>query len=593
MPNAKTMNSNVLDKKPEEVAAPLEFHIKSFFFNSDDINQIQLFIHQYTKSNNVSFLGSSLVTLVTELYYHSVIENFKFVFINYMIKEMGMQYLDQSEQENLFYAEMNSSRAENFKNLCLENNIFVSFSCQLDSAGMHFVIGHFGKLSAGNTKNIQTIIKSIESNSINKKLHQLFSENSLSDKYDKGMAMALFAFRGMGIPNEFFKIKNHGNKVSYTITIPLDRFQTGHSKIRVSNDNELVKKVVWEIFDELQLATVIFSSHGNIVEVSDQLLNILNISSDEIESLKLKIPQNFFEDLFVSPFSLHNFKIFENYRVSLPIRNSNLQCLFNVSGIKKADNTIVTLWQAVNIDEHSDKFNRGSLFENMNFIKMISPYIPKMVVEKAKSSIKQGLTILPVESDEATIFFADLAGFTQKSETMSHQEIVELLNLTMSNIVTIIERHKGYVDKFIGDGVMCIFFDTLSSVIAAIEIQNNLINLNEFRAITSQPLLDLRIGINSGRVILGSIGTKERMDWTALGDVVNTASRIESNTPINNVGISQATYEIVKENVTIKNQISIKLKGKQKEETLLFVDSVSFAKDGKQVKVALIQPGET
>lgn len=135
--------------------------------------------------------------------------------------------------------------------------------------------------------------------------------------------------------------------------------------------------------------------------------------------------------------------------------------------------------------------------------------------------------------------------FTTVSESIGDPyRALLLLNIYFDGIGDIIYSHHGYIDKYLGDGILAIFDDdhTDDAVHAAIEIQEF---IKKFQISTIGKCIDIGIGINTGSVIVGTIGTKKRMDATVIGDVVNTASRIESLTRENHhhIIITQNTYD--------------------------------------------------
>ena len=130
------------------------------------------------------------------------------------------------------------------------------------------------------------------------------------------------------------------------------------------------------------------------------------------------------------------------------------------------------------------------------------------------------------------IMFADIARFTSMVENMSPEKTFQLLTSYMSCLGPIIERHNGYVDKYLGDGVLAIFDrdghykeDTIS---CAIDIIGETRKYNQREK--DQPNIEMRVGANCGRVMLGTVGFSRRMEFTVLGDAVNSASRIEEMT---------------------------------------------------------------
>jgi class 3 adenylate cyclase len=165
-----------------------------------------------------------------------------------------------------------------------------------------------------------------------------------------------------------------------------------------------------------------------------------------------------------------------------------------------------------------------------------------------------------------TIMFADIVGFTPVCEKLPAENVISVLNEYFDNIVQIINRNCGTLDKFIGDAVMAYFGGkengALMAVNAAIEMLNYLKNADN-------PVcrkIKIRIGINSGEVIAGDIGSRfSRRDYTLIGDNVNTAQRLESAAPPNSILISESTYSLVQDNIESEPQPAIKLKGKDKE----------------------------
>ncbi len=134
------------------------------------------------------------------------------------------------------------------------------------------------------------------------------------------------------------------------------------------------------------------------------------------------------------------------------------------------------------------------------------------------------------EKKDLTIMFLDIMKFTTVSESIGDPyRALLLLNIYFDGIGDIIYSHHGYIDKYLGDGMLAIFDyeHTDDAIHAAIEIQEF---IKKFQISTIGRYIDIGIGINTGSVIMGTVGTKKRMDATVIGDVVNIASRIESLT---------------------------------------------------------------
>ena len=142
--------------------------------------------------------------------------------------------------------------------------------------------------------------------------------------------------------------------------------------------------------------------------------------------------------------------------------------------------------------------------------------------------------------EELTIMFVDIRDFTARSEASSPEQAVALLNVFMTEMVEVVEqRHGGIVNKFLGDGFMALFADWTgrpdhadAAVAAGREILQRLGDINGRRQATRELPLSIGIGIHTGRAVVGSIGSPRRMEYTAIGDTVNVASRVESLTKV-------------------------------------------------------------
>jgi PAS domain S-box-containing protein len=148
-----------------------------------------------------------------------------------------------------------------------------------------------------------------------------------------------------------------------------------------------------------------------------------------------------------------------------------------------------------------------------------------------------------VATRDMTVFYLDIVGFTKLSEKTAPEESVKLLNDVFGMCGVITREKHGDIDKFIGDAIMAVFIDANDAVEAAETLLDKAFPcLNEQRQEAGLDPVYVRIGINSGIVVQGDIGTTDRKDLTVIGDVVNTAQRIESITPPNSLRISEATY---------------------------------------------------
>ena len=151
-------------------------------------------------------------------------------------------------------------------------------------------------------------------------------------------------------------------------------------------------------------------------------------------------------------------------------------------------------------------------------------------------------------SKEVSVLFADIRGFTGISEKMAPAKVVEILNDYFTRVTDIIFGHDGTLDKFLGDGVMAVFgapiskeSDARNAVRAAVEIQRLVVQLNRDAAARDWPELKIGIGINTGTVVAGNIGSPSRLDYTVIGDTVNAAARLMASARAGEVLISEST----------------------------------------------------
>jgi adenylate cyclase len=197
------------------------------------------------------------------------------------------------------------------------------------------------------------------------------------------------------------------------------------------------------------------------------------------------------------------------------------------------------------------------------------------------------------ERKEATVFFSDVRGFTGMSEQMEPEEVVEMLNEYMTRMVAIIRTYRGVVDKYVGDAIMALWGvplgnedDTYNAVAACLAIRQELADLNELRMSRGQPPLKIGMGLNTGQVIAGNIGSDEKMEYTVIGDSVNLASRVESMTKEygTDLLISSAVYEKVKGRFVFEQVKSARVKGKA--EAIILYRVLGFIDEqGQQVLV--------
>jgi class 3 adenylate cyclase len=176
--------------------------------------------------------------------------------------------------------------------------------------------------------------------------------------------------------------------------------------------------------------------------------------------------------------------------------------------------------------------------------------------------------LLASETIEATVMFVDICGFTSLSETQPPATVVGLLNTYFDQVVQEIISHGGYVDKFMGDAVMAVFrgeYHLDRSLDAALAVRAQLQDSAQALPNGHEYHPAISIGINTGEMISGNIGsaTLKRLDYTVIGDVVNTSQRLQSAAKANQIVITEAIYQRIKESFQCAPIGELKLKNKE------------------------------
>jgi len=175
------------------------------------------------------------------------------------------------------------------------------------------------------------------------------------------------------------------------------------------------------------------------------------------------------------------------------------------------------------------------------------------------------------EKKELTVFFSDVAGFTTISEKLDPEDLVFLLNEYLSSMTDIILRNRGNVNKYLGDGIMALFGaprgepDHASrACVAALENQEALAQLRKEWAARGYPEIVARIGINSGPLVVGNMGSQARMEYTVMGDSVNLASRLEGANKFYDtlILLGPRTYELAQPDIEAREVDMLRVKGK-------------------------------
>jgi len=206
--------------------------------------------------------------------------------------------------------------------------------------------------------------------------------------------------------------------------------------------------------------------------------------------------------------------------------------------------------------------------ERSRVTEIFGRYVSKGVVKEILQN-KEEIQLGGVRRD-VTLVFVDIRGFTPLSEKMQPEEVILILNEYLDLCTRAVFAYEGTLDKYIGDGVMSIFGAPMDqpdhaarAIRAALQMKKGSAQLAERLIEKYGRSVSFGIGINSGPAVIGNIGSQERMDYTAIGDTVNLAARLESNAKPGQILISQNTYERVKDQFVLTPLEPIKVKGKE------------------------------
>ncbi len=196
-----------------------------------------------------------------------------------------------------------------------------------------------------------------------------------------------------------------------------------------------------------------------------------------------------------------------------------------------------------------------------------SPQVIDMILKSGQETKDD---IMEPKDLTATILFTDIIGFTRFSEQMPSREVNLILNEYFAKMTDIVFEFDGTLDKYIGDSLMAVFGapmektgDAERAILAALKMRRELTEM--MNKTKKEKRFNIRIGINTGRVVAGNIGSPKRMDYTVMGDPVNVASRLEEIAKPNQILIGEETYKHVKNRFKI-NEVGLrKVRGKREE----------------------------
>ena len=236
------------------------------------------------------------------------------------------------------------------------------------------------------------------------------------------------------------------------------------------------------------------------------------------------------------------------------------------------------LEQKIEMKRKDELGELGNTFNEMikglkdrDFIKdTFGRYVSKQVAE----AILNGRLELGGERKRATVLISDIRNFTAISEKFPPEEVVDFLNEYFSEMVSVVIKYEGTLDKFIGDALLAVFGapiahadDAKRAVFAALEMQEKLKEFNKKRVKKGKNEIRIGVAVHTGNLVAGNIGSEVRMEYTVIGDTVNLTSRLE---PLNKqfgtqILISESTYSEVKDDIEVREIPAVELRGKEEK----------------------------
>ncbi|MCP6760923.1 MAG: GAF domain-containing protein [Fischerella sp. CENA71] len=327
-------------------------------------------------------------------------------------------------------------------------------------------------------------------------------------------------------------------------------------------EQNLIGRLVWEVvpIDNLQMRLEDSLKTGAKHYVPEQSLMLglyLDTTNKDIKNYILAIRDRTQTDLFI-PWNLpltpqSKFISAENINQIERSINLTVNPLTNPEGGVRGGLVVL------------EDISREKRMKNTMY-RYLTPRVAEQVMALGDDALMVG------ERKEVTILFSDIRGYTTLTENLGAAEVVSLLNQYFETMLEAVFNHEGTLDKFIGDALMAVFGAPLpltenhawKAVQAALEMRQRLEEFNRRRVIQEQPKIHIGIGISSGEVVSGNIGSHKRMDYTVIGDGVNLSSRLEAITKEYgcDIIISEFTYQLCRDRIWVRELDKIRVKGK-------------------------------
>lgn len=316
-----------------------------------------------------------------------------------------------------------------------------------------------------------------------------------------------------------------------------------------------------DLVQNLNSGIITIDEEGIIQTVNKSLCHMLDVSAEELVGQHYQKLADEYEPIFQSQEKVvRTGKKHEEYNIVTSLAD-NRRLIFNLNALPMQDAKGGNIGAVSVLDDITQE---RRIKENL------SRYLPQHLIKEVMN--KDDLSLLNGRSQQCSILFSDIRGFTTLTEQLGAREIVALLNEYFHLMVDEIYKQSGILDKFIGDAIMAVFGipyakpqDPAQAVRAALGMFDRLAQFNKRRM--SQRKLPLRIGvgISTGQVVSGNIGSEKRLEYTVIGDPVNLASRLEGTTKKYGVDvlICETTYAQIRDEFFCREVDAIRVKGKK------------------------------
>jgi adenylate cyclase len=342
-----------------------------------------------------------------------------------------------------------------------------------------------------------------------------------------------------------------------------------------------IKNYLDILFENLDNGILTIDKEGLVKTVNKRFCDILGLEPDAlIGKYYKKLAEEHHQFLDYSEYTFRSGEKFEKYNIeSTDARDKKLVLNFNALPMKNKDGDNIGVINVIH-----DITAEERVKENMN------RYLPQHVINEIIN--KDDLSLLNGKYTKCSILFSDLRNFTSLTERLEAIEVVGFLNEYFDIMVESIFEYNGVLDKLIGDAIMATFgipYNSENDAVNAISTAMSMIGkLNQVRNVKQmQYQLGMGVGIATGNVIAGNIGSKKRFEYTVIGDAVNLSARLESLTKLYGLGIliCENTAREVSDTFFCREIDCIKAKGKQEAVTIYTVvgkqGEVAFNKEEK------------